>query len=61
MFAGGVGYAGGPVFPPGSGFGFGGGMFGAPIAPLASHFPIYKPPPIKYTSVSFPYSSKASH
>lgn len=32
------------------------GLFGAPGYSTAH---LYKPPPIKYTSVSFPYSSKS--
>jgi hypothetical protein len=54
-FAGGSIFGGGSVFPAGSGFG--GGLFGPPM-PMSFPAPSYKRPPIKYATVSFPYSSK---
>lgn len=56
---GGGGMAGSGIFAPGPAPGFGYG-FGSPSVFSSSPFifPAYKPPPIKYTAVSFPYSSK---
>lgn len=45
---------GGGVFASSAPFGFGGSSFLAPSSVFLSH----KAPPIKYTAVSFPYSSK---
>ena len=44
-----------PRSVPGFGYGFGSSSF---FSSAPSMFPAYKPPPIKYTAVSFPYSSK---